>query len=326
MTLNPQSAEILKAAAESGAPGLGEGTPQENRDTFAGTIALLGLPAPDVKKINKVNIPGPNGDIRTNIIFPAGDHNDSDGLPILIYYHGGGWVIGSPETHQGETCFYANEANCIVVVPDYRLAPEHPFPAAPQDCYAVLEWVAANAADLGGNASKIAVAGDSAGGNLSAVVAQMTKANNGPDLVLQLLIYPATRMGSSTQSYKDFYDGYFLTGKAMNWFFNHYLKNADDWDDLLASPLLTEVLTGLAPAYVLTAGFDPLRDEGKAYADRLKEAGVPVVHVCYEEQIHGFASMAGALDEGKQFLREAAAVLRQAFTASASPNDKTFRH
>lgn len=315
MTLDPQAAEILKRAAESNTPGLGEGSPEQGREIFAAITSLLGLPAPKVKQISEIQIPGPNGDIRSKIIFPAGENGDAVKLPILIYYHGGGWVIGSPETHIGEACFYANEANCIVVVPDYRLAPEHPFPAAPQDCYAVLEWVADNAADIGGDASKIAVGGDSAGGNLSAVVAQMTKAKKGPDLALQLLIYPATRMGATTQSYKDFNDGYFLTGKAMNWFFNHYLKKTAHWDDVLASPLLSKDLRGLAPAYVMTAGFDPLRDEGKAYADRLKDAGVPVDYVCYENQIHGFVSMAGALDTGKQFLREAAAVLRKAFTS-----------
>ena len=316
MTLDSQAAEILKRIEQSDGPGLGEGSPDESREIFAKTTSLLGLPAPAVAKISEVQIPGPNGDIRSKIIFPKSPAARSDSLPILIYYHGGGWVIGSPETHIGETCFYASEANCIVVIPDYRLAPEHPFPAAPTDCYAVLEWVAENAHDIGGDANKIALAGDSAGGNLSAVVAQMARDRNGPRLALQLLIYPATRMGATTQSYKDFNEGYFLTGQAMDWFFNHYLKQPAQWDDPMASPLLAKDLTGLPPAYIMTAGFDPLRDEGKAYADRLREAGVPVDYVCYEGQIHGFVSMAGALDEGKQFLREAAAVLRKAFTSA----------
>lgn len=314
MSLDPQAAEILKRIEASDGPGLGEGSPEQGREIFASTTSLLGLPAPEVDKISEVLIPGPNGDIRSKIIIPKSAEADSGALPILIYYHGGGWVIGSPETHIGETCFYASEANCIVVVPDYRLAPEHPFPAAPQDCYAVLEWVAANAHDIGGDASKIALAGDSAGGNLAAVVAQMARDKNGPRLALQLLIYPATRMGATTRSYQDFNDGYFLTGQAMDWFFGHYLKQPGQWDDPMASPLLANNLSGLAPAYIMTAGFDPLRDEGKAYADRLREAGVPVDYVCYDGQIHGFVSMAGALDEGKQFLREAAAVLRKAFT------------
>lgn len=310
--LDPQAAEILKRAEQSDGPALGEGTPEEGRAVFAGTTALLGLPAPAVKTNAEMLIPGPSGDIRTRVITPL--NAGTAPLPILIYYHGGGWVIGSPETHIGETCFYANEANCVVLVPDYRLAPEHPFPAAPEDCYAVLDWAASNADLLHGDASRIAIAGDSAGGNLAAVVAQMSKARGGPDLALQLLIYPATRMGASTQSYKDFNDGFFLTGKAMDWFFNHYLTRTEHWDNPMASPLLAENLAGLAPAYIMTAGFDPLRDEGKAYADRLKEASVPVDYVCYEGQIHGFVSMAGALDEGKQFLREAAAVLRKTFT------------
>ncbi len=311
MALNSQAEELLKRAAESGTPGLGEGTPEEGRDIFATTTQLLGLSAPQVKDTQEIQISGPNGPIRTLVITPDGV--ETNNLPLFIYYHGGGWVIGSPETHYEECCHYANEAQCIVLVPDYRLAPEHPFPAAPEDCYAVLQWAADNAEKLGADKSRIAVGGDSAGGNLSAVVAQMTKQRSGPELALQLLIYPATRMGSATQSYKDFEDGYFLTAKAMNWFFGHYLKKTEDWDNLLASPLLNDDLAGLAPAYVMTAGFDPLRDEGRAYADKLKAAGVPVEYVCYEGQIHGFASMAGALDEARSFLDEAVQVLRKAF-------------
>jgi len=311
MALNIQAAELLKRAAESGTPGLGEGTPEEGRAIFAATTQLLGLPAPEVKETKEIQISGPNGDIRTLVITPKGV--ETKNLPIFIYYHGGGWVIGSPETHYEECCHYANEAQCIVIVPDYRLAPEHRFPAAPEDCYAVLQWAADNAEALGADKTRIAIGGDSAGGNLSAVVAQMTQQRSGPELTLQLLIYPATRMGAETQSYKDFDDGYFLTAKAMNWFFDHYLKKAEDWDNLLASPLLNDDLAGLAPAYVMTAGFDPLRDEGRAYADKLKAAGVPVEYVCYEGQIHGFASMAGALDEARSFLDEAVQVLRKAF-------------
>jgi acetyl esterase len=314
MTLDPQTSAILKQAADSNTPGLDEGTPAEGREIWAGTTALLGLPAPEVRQISEVAIPGPNGDIRSKIIFPASFPEGSNNLPVLIYYHGGGWVIGSPETYVGETCYYANEANCIVVVPDYRLAPENPFPAAPQDCYAVLEWVAAHAHEYGGNGGKIAIAGDSAGGNLAAVVAQMSKANDGPDITLQLLIYPATRMGAETQSYEDFKDGYFLTRQAMTWFFNHYLSRPEDWDDPQASPLLADDLSGLPEAFIMTAGFDPLRDEGKSYADRLAAAGVAVEYICYESQIHGFVSMAGVLDDGKKFLREATAVLRKSFT------------
>lgn len=312
MNLDPQAAEILKLIDNSDAPALGEGSVQEGREGFARMTELLGIQAPPVQTIREIQIPGPNGDIRSLVITP--NTSQEGPLPVLIYYHGGGWVIGSPETHRKEACYYADKAECIVVLPDYRLAPEHVFPAAPEDCYAVLQWVANEAESIGGDSSRIAVGGDSAGGNLSAVVAQIARDRKGPEIALQLLIYPATRMGATTQSYEDFQDGYFLTAKAMKWFFSHYLSQAGDWDDLLASPLLAANFLNLPPAYVMTAGFDPLRDEGKAYADKLTMAGVPVEYVCYEHQIHGFASLAGALDEGKQFLDEASQALRRAFS------------
>ena len=311
MALDPQVAAVLKLAEEGDSPALGEGTPEEGRTAFASMISLLGIAECSVQTVREIQIPGPNGDIRSLVITP--NTPDTGPLPVLIYYHGGGWVIGSPETHEREARYYADKAQCIVVVPDYRLAPEHVFPAAPQDCYAVLQWVAASAAELGADPDRIALAGDSAGGNLTAVVSQMARDLNGPAITLQLLIYPATRMGATTQSYQDFNEGYFLTGKAMDWFFNHYLNTPGDWDDPMASPLLTANLAGLPPAYIMTAGFDPLRDEGKAYADKLAAAGVTVEYVCYEHQIHGFVSMAGALDEGKQFLDEASNALRKAF-------------
>jgi len=311
MTLDPQAAALLERAASSDAPALGEGTPQQGRENFAAMTELLGVPAPAVRAIDEIRIPGPLGEIRTLVITPR--HSDVGPLPVLIYYHGGGWVIGSPETHRREACYYADAAQCVVVVPDYRLAPEHRFPAAPEDCYAVLQWVAAEAERINGDATRIAVAGDSAGGNLATVVAQMAKSRGGPRLALQLLIYPATRMGQSTESYRLFNNGYFLTGKAMNWFFDHYLATADDRDNPLASPLLAHDLRGLAPAFIMTAGFDPLRDEGATYAERLKAAGVAVDYVCYDQQIHGFVSMAGAIDQGRQFLDQAASALRRAF-------------
>lgn len=311
MNLDPQSADILKLIDNSDAPALGEGTVQEGRDGFAQMTAMLGVEAPPVQTIQEVQIPGPNGDIRSLVITPNTSRKGP--LPILIYYHGGGWVIGSPETHQKEACYYADNAECIVIVPDYRLAPEHVFPAAAEDCYAVLQWASTAADRIGGDTSRIAVGGDSAGGNLSAVVSQMARDRKGPAIALQLLIYPATRMGATTQSYEDFKEGYFLTALAMNWFFDHYLSQPGDWDDLLASPLLATNFLDLPPAYVMTAGFDPLRDEGKAYADKLKAAGVPTEYVCYEHQIHGFASLAGAVDEAREFLDEASAALRKAF-------------
>ena len=311
MALDPQAAKILELTATSDAPALGEGTVAESRAAFATLTSMVGVQAPEPKSSREIRIPGPAGPIRTLVITP--NIQRAGPLPVLIYYHGGGWVIGSPESHQREACYYAHAGECVVVVPDYRLAPEHPFPAAPQDCYAVLEWVAANGAQLGADGSRIAVGGDSAGGNLSAVVSQMARNRKGPRIALQLLVYPATRMGADTASYRDCGDGYFLTAKAMKWFFDQYLRKPEDWDDPLASPLLTEDLRGLPPALVMTAGFDPLRDEGADYADRLSAAGVPVEYVCYRNQIHGFVSMAGAIDEGREFLDRASAALRRAW-------------
>ena len=311
MALDPQAAKILELTAASDAPALGEGTVAESRAGFATLTSMVGVQAPEPKSIREIQIPGPNGPIRSLVITP--DIQRPRPLPAFIYYHGGGWVIGSPESHQREACYYAKAGECVVVVPDYRLAPEHPFPAAPQDCYAVLEWVAANGAQLGIDGQRIAVGGDSAGGNLAAVVSQMTRDRKGPPIALQLLVYPATRMGAETPSYRDCGDGYFLTAKAMKWFFDQYLTKPEDWDDPLASPLLTKDLSELPPALVMTAGFDPLRDEGAEYADQLSAAGVPVEYICYRNQIHGFVSMAGAIDEGREFLDRAGAALRRAW-------------
>jgi acetyl esterase len=311
MALDPQAARILEMTAASDAPALGEGTVAESREAFAKLTEMVGVAAPEPRSLREIRIPGPGGDIRSLVITPNIDH--SGPLPLLIYYHGGGWVIGSPETHRREACYYAAAGQCAVLVPDYRLAPEHPFPAAPLDCYAALEWAAAHGAELGADPSRIAVGGDSAGGNLSAVVSQMARDRGGPRIALQLLVYPATRMGSDTASYRDCGDGYFLTATAMNWFFDQYLTKPEDWDDPLASPLLAADFSGLPPALVMTAGFDPLRDEGMEYADRLSAAGVPVEYLCYRNQIHGFVSMAGAIDEGREFLDRAGAALRRAF-------------
>lgn len=311
MTLDPQAAKILELTAASDAPALGEGTVAEGREAFAKLTSMVGINPPEPRSIQEIEIPGPGGAIRTLVITP---HSRRTGpLPVLIYYHGGGWVIGSPETHQREACYYAAHAEAIVLVPDYRLAPEHPFPAAPEDCYAVLEWTAANAAQIGADGNRIAIGGDSAGGNLSAVVSHMARDRKGPRIAYQLLVYPATRMGATTASYRDCGDGYFLTATAMNWFFDQYLSKPEDWDDPLASPLLAEDLGDLPPALVMTAGYDPLRDEGAEYADRLSAAGVPVEYICYRNQIHGFTSMAGAIDEGREFLDRACAALRKAF-------------
>jgi acetyl esterase len=200
-----------------------------------------------------------------------------------------------------------------LVAMEYRLAPEHKFPAAPEDCYAATCWVAANAEAIGGDPRRIAIGGDSAGGNLTAVVAQMARDRGGPALAYQLLVYPVTNYGYDKASYEENADGYLLTRDAMVWFWNHYLRSAADGNNPLASPLRANDLRGLPPAMVLTAEFDPLRDEGEAYALRLQEAGVPVTLKRYAGTIHGFFSLGAVLDQGKQAMADAAAALRTIF-------------
>jgi acetyl esterase len=245
----------------------------------------------------------------TRIYMPYG----TGPFPVLVYLHGGGWVIGDLEAYDATCRALTNAAGCLVVAMEYRLAPEHKFPAAPEDCYAATCWVAANAAAIGGDPRRIAVGGDSAGGNLAAVVAQMARDRGGPALVYQLLVYPVTNYGYDTASYEENAEGYLLTRNAMVWFWNHYLRSAADGNNPLASPLRASDLRDLPPAMVLTAEFDPLRDEGEAYAMRLQEAGVPVTLKRYTGTIHGFFSLDAVLDQGKQAMADAAAALRTIF-------------
>jgi acetyl esterase len=233
-------------------------------------------------------------------------------LPVLIYFHGGGWVIGNIGTHDVLCRELANAAGCVVVSVDYRLAPEHRFPTAAEDCFAATRWVAAHAAGFGGDPGRVAVGGDSAGGNLSAVVAQLARDRGGPALAFQLLIYPATDAGCDTPSHRENAHGYLLDAEGLRWFYGHYLAGPADRDDPRCSPLRARDFRGLPPALVVTAEYDPLRDEGEAYADRLRAAGVPVTLTRYPGMIHGFFAMGSVLAAGKQAVDEAARALRAA--------------
>jgi acetyl esterase len=264
-----------------------------------------------VGRVEDRQVPGATGKILARIYTPAGRVP----FPVLVYFHGGGWVTGNLESHDGTCRALTNAAGCIVIAIDYRLAPEHKFPAAPEDCYAAVRWVAANAASFGGDPKRIAVAGDSAGGNLSTVVAMMARDRGGPALVYQLLIYPVTDHSYDTASYRENGDEYLLTRSMMDWFWNHYLNDPADSANALVSPLRASNLRGLPPAMVMTAEFDPLRDEGEAYAARLREAGVPVTLKRYDGMIHGFFSMPAVFDDGKQAIQDASAALRAAFSA-----------
>jgi acetyl esterase len=310
MSLDPQVQWLLDLVKQADRPMLDSLSPPEARKQFDETMpALDAKPAP-MAEVRDLQAPGPHGPIPLRFYRPEGA-GAAPG-PLLVFYHGGGWVIGGLQSHDAVCRALAAKAHCRVVSVDYRLAPEHKFPAAVDDAFAALQWIAGNAAAFGADAKRIAVGGDSAGGNLSAVVAQLARAAGGPALCFQLLIYPATDLRGGTASHRDFAEGYFLTSQLMRWFFGHYVRTEADKADLLASPLLAKSLAGLPPALVVTAGFDPLQDEGKAYAERLAADGVKTELRHYPGLIHGFFNMSGVLDEAKRAIDETAAALATA--------------
>lgn len=247
-------------------------------------------PPPIHSSVDRV-VPGPAGDIKVRVLRPS----DAPDLPVIVYFHGGGWVIGTIDGHDSLARALANAASAVVVNVEYRRAPEDIYPAAFDDCAAVTAWVAANADELGADTSRLAVGGDSAGGNLAAAVALHAR-DAGTDIAGQLLIYPATNLADpATQSYADNGEGYLLTSNWMDWFIDQYLPEPAQRSEPFASPALAADLSGVAPAMVITAGYDPLRDDGAAYAESLEAAGVDVEYRHYEEQIHGFASQIGIM-------------------------------
>lgn len=240
-----------------------------------------------VGAVRNYDIDGPGGGVPVRIYTPEGQGP----FPVLVYFHGGGWVLGDLDTHDPTCRALTNATDHVVVSVDYRRAPEHPFPAALEDCYAATRWVGENPGTVHGDPDRVVVGGDSAGGNLAAAVAQVARDRGGPDLAYQVLIYPATDHALDTPSCEENAAGYFLTRADMEWFWDHYLADGFSGQNPYASPLRARSLDGLPPATVLTCGFDPLRDEGAAYAERLDDAGVPVTHRQYDGMIHGFASM-----------------------------------
>jgi acetyl esterase len=307
MPLHPQVKVVLDLMEKAGPP-MHQLSPQQAREQFLAMRATKGEPEP-VGKVEDRTIKGPGGDIAVRIYTPHG----RGPFPLLVYFHGGGWVVGGIETVDASCRSLTNLASCITVSVEYRLAPEHKFPAAPEDCYAATRWTALNAASFNGDPTQIAVGGESAGANLAAAVALMAQERGAPSLIHQLLLYPVINYAFDMPSHKENAEGYFLTTDMMRWFWNLYLQNAADGENPLASPLRAKRLQGVAPATIYTAEFDPLRDEGAAYAAKLREAGITVEYKCYEGLIHGFMGMAKAVDPAKKALEDAGAALRKAF-------------
>jgi acetyl esterase len=307
MPLDPQAQTVVDQLAQANLPDFTTLEPSAVRKLYE--LGFASAVREPVAHVEERRLPGPAGDIPVRVYRPPRDGL----LPALVYYHGGGWVLCSLDTHDNVCRALANRVGCVVVSVDYRLAPEHRYPAAPEDCYAAACWVAERGAALRVDAARVAVGGDSAGGNLSAVVALMARERGGPRLAAQLLVYPITNDDFETASYKENAEGYLLTRSMMRWFFRHYLADPGRSSEPWVSPLRAARLDGLPPAHVITAEFDPLRDEGEAYAERLRRAGVPTTLERYDGMFHGFFSMFEPLDKGRQAVDSAARALRAAF-------------
>jgi acetyl esterase len=307
--LDPRIAAMLEQAEKQGVPSLETLTPIQAREFMNVAVRELREDPEAVEHVESLNIPGPAGQIPVRVYMPEG----GGPFPVLVYFHGGGWVFCNLDTHDNVCRSLENGAGCVVVSVGYRLAPENKFPAAVEDTYSATQWVANNAARINADPTRIAVGGDSSGGNLAAVVSLMARNQNEPSLIYQLLVNPATNLSSfDTDSHRNYAEGYGQTGASIEWCRGHYLEK-HDWRHPYASPLLAEDLSGLPPALVITSEFDVLRDEGEAYANRLQQAGVPVKCTRYNGMIHFGVMWAVASDLARDAIDEATAALRSAF-------------
>jgi len=293
LTLSPQAAKAIAAAGDL-PTGL---SPQELRVVYTAERMKLQPPRPPLASVREIEIPGRDGPIPARVYVP---HADAVRRPLLVYFHGGGWVVGSLEGYDTPCRRLALKADCVVVSVGYRLAPEDPFPAAVHDAWDATRWCTANAPQLGADAMRVIVAGDSAGGTLAAVVAQLARDEGGPALALQVLIYPATDLTRETDSYVRNAQGYMLTAAALRWFYDQYVPVRADRADWRASPLLRPSLAGVAAALVISAEHDPLVDENEAYAQRLTQAGVPTEYACFPGMIHPFFTLGGVIEDAEK--------------------------
>jgi acetyl esterase len=309
LRLDPQTQALLalsKATHQPDTPELGVQRARRYVDKVGPSLDAV---VPDVVA-RDMSLPGAAGERRARLYTPPGARAASPGV---VFFHGGGFVVGSLDSHDRGCRALASKARAVVLSVDYRLAPENQFPAAVDDAVAATRWALANADSLGMDPAAVAVAGDSAGGTLAAVVAQVLRGEPRCP-AFQLLVYPLTDARGGTRSREYFRDGYFLTGRAIDWYLNNYIPDASQHTDPRASPILAHDLSGLPPALLLTAGFDPLRDEGRAYAEKMSAAGVEVTHRCAEGSIHGFFNTSGMLRESTRMLDVAAEHLRRALS------------
>lgn len=307
MPLDPTMAMILQETPEL--PDMADMTPQAARDWVnqMHEAAGEGVDVPNARVIDRIVA----NDIPVRLYYPS----EASPLPLLVFYHGGGWVIGDLTGRDLLCRKLANQAQCAVMSVDYRLAPEHPYPAPLDDCYAATVWAIEHATEIGIDPSRVAIGGESAGGNLAACVAIKAAQQQGPELAFQLLIYPVTAANFDSPSYIENAEGYMLTRASMYWFWDQYLLDPSKRDDPLVSPLCAEDLSGLPPAHIITAEFDPLRDEGEAYAKKLANHGVDVTVTRYDGVIHGFLGMSDILPPAQTALTECCTQLQNALGA-----------
>jgi acetyl esterase len=318
MPLDPDAELVLSMMRAAGRPPFESLSPAEAREAYANSRKVLQPEREDVAESRDTTAPGPHADVPVRLYRPIGTEA-SDVLPALVYFHGGGWLLGGLDSHDVACRCFANAAKCRVVSVDYRMAPEHKYPAAVVDCAAATRFVFDNAPALGIDPARVAVGGDSAGGNLAAVMALMARDGALPPLAFQLLIYPATDMLMTTVSARTVTEGVPLTAATMRWFIDHYLRVPADGREWQASPLRASDLSGTAQALVLTCAHDPLCDEGIAYARRLEQEGVRVTHLHFSDQAHGFMSMGRIIRAADTAIDMMAAALRKALWPPGAP-------
>jgi acetyl esterase len=313
MPLDPLVKAFLDKASQIPRPKAWEVPPSMARQSFAGLMQLTGPKDVAVGKVVNFSIPGPGGDLRARTYTPIAAVGPQ---PTLVYFHGGGFVAGGLESHDGLCRLFAAEGGFQVIAVEYRLAPENPWPAAVDDAWAAFQWIEANAADLGVDGGRIAVGGDSAGATLSAIITQLARAKAKPKIAYQLLLFPGTQVGAETSSLHEFAVGYFLERKAIEYFNSLYLPPGTDRQSTKVSPLRAKDFTGLPPAFVMLGGYDPLHDEGLAYAEKLKAAGVKVTIADYTDMVHCFIYLQTVLPQAHEAVTYAARAVKRALDAA----------